>query len=37
MTQDHPFELQNAVAAFSEGRYPVAEAICRRWIESGAR
>lgn len=36
MTSDHSLELQNAVAAFSEGRYPAAEAICRRWIESGA-
>ena len=36
MTQDHPFELQRAVGAFSEGRYLVAEAICRRLVESGA-
>ena len=36
MTQGHPFELQRAVGAFSEGRYPVAEAICRRLVESGA-
>ena len=36
MTQGHPFELQRAVGAFSEGRYLVAEAICRRLVESGA-
>jgi len=36
MTQDHPFELQRAVGAFSEGHYLVAEAICRRLVESGA-
>ena len=36
MTQDHPFELQRAVGAFSEGRYPVAEALCRRLVESDA-
>jgi Flp pilus assembly protein TadD len=36
MTQDHPFELQRAVGALSEGRYPVAEAICRRLVQSGA-
>jgi len=36
MTQDHPSELQRAVGAFSEGLYPVAEAICRRWVESDA-
>ncbi len=36
MTQDHSSELQRAVGAFSEGLYPVAEAIFRRWVESVA-
>lgn len=36
MTQGHSFELQRAVGAFSEGRYPVAEEICRRLVESNA-
>ena len=36
MTLDYRFELQKAVGAFSEGRYPVAEAICRRLVESDA-
>jgi Tfp pilus assembly protein PilF len=36
MTQGHSFELQRAVGAFSEGRYSVAEALCRRLVESDA-
>ncbi len=36
MTLDYRLELQKAVGAFSEGRYPVAEAICRRLVESDA-
>jgi len=36
MTHYHPFELQKGVGAFSEGRYPVAEAMCRRLVESDA-
>jgi Flp pilus assembly protein TadD len=36
MTLDYRLELQKAVGAFSEGRYPIAEAICRRLVESDA-
>ena len=36
MTLGYQLELQRAVGAFSEGRYPVAEALCRRLVESDA-
>jgi Flp pilus assembly protein TadD len=36
MTLDYRLELQKAVGAFFEGRYPVAEAMCRRLVESDA-
>ena len=36
MTLDCRLELQQPIGAFSERRYPVAEAMCRRLVESDA-